>query len=76
MNRFFLWALLGLVPFVPAVAGSRTVGCPQCECCGCCETGDCECTRCTCECCVDECPTAGRQAEAAGRCGSGGCCGR
>jgi hypothetical protein len=53
MNSFFLWAVLGLVPFVPAIDGSQTVGCPECECdcCGCCETGSCKCEWCTCECC-------------------------
>jgi hypothetical protein len=68
MNSFFLWATLGLVPFVAVIDGGRNVGCPKCECCGCCETG-------TCECCVDECPTAGAKAEREGCCGSG-CCGK
>ena len=74
MNSFFLWATLGLVPFVAAVEGSRNAGCPKCECCGCCETGTCECTACGCECCVDECPAAGQQAGQAGCCDATGCC--
>lgn len=75
MNSFFLWATLGLVPFVPAIDGSRDVGCPKSDCCDCCETGICKCATCTCECCVDECPTAGAQAERKYGCGSG-CCGK
>ena len=73
MNSFFLWATLGLVPFVAVIEGSRNLGCPQCDCCGGCETGTCKCAKCTCECCVDECPAAGAKAEREGCCGSG-CC--
>ena len=73
MNSFFLWATLGLVPFVAVIEGSRNLGCPQCDCCGCCETGTCKCAKCTCECCVDECPAAGAKAEREGCCGSA-CC--
>lgn len=73
MNSFFLWATLGLVPFT-AVDGGRNVGCPKCDCCGCCETGTCECARCTCECCVDDCPAVGTKAERK-PCGGSGCCG-
>jgi hypothetical protein len=70
MNSFFLWATLGLVPFVAVIEGSRNLGCPQCDCCGCCETGTCKCAKCTCECCVDECPTAGVKAKRAACCGA------
>jgi hypothetical protein len=70
MNSFFLWATLGLVPCVPAITGGQTAGCPHCDCCSCCETGDCTCAQCSCECCVDECPTAGAKAE------RDDCCGR
>ena len=55
MNSFLLWATLGLVPFVAAIEAGANAGCPQCDCCGCCETGTCKCAQCTCECCVDEC---------------------
>lgn len=54
MNSFFLWATLGLVPFVATVDVSRDGGCPKCECCSCCETGSCECKACTCECCSSD----------------------
>lgn len=73
MTGLFLWAALGLVPFVPPTSAGQNAGCPKCDCCGCCETGSCECTQCTCICCVDECPTAGVKAERKGCCGSG-CC--
>ena len=73
MNSFFLWATLGLMAFVPAIDGSKTVICPKCECCGCCETGTCKCGQCTCLCCVDECPTAVAKPEQEGCCRSR-CC--
>jgi hypothetical protein len=73
MNSFILWATLGLVPFVPAIDGSRDCGCPICDCCGCCETGTCDCAVCLCECCVDECPTVGAAGAREECCGSG-CC--
>lgn len=74
MNSFFLWATLGLVPFVATIEGGQKSGCPICDCCGCCETGTCKCAACLCECCVDECPTVGTTGEQADCCGSG-CCG-
>lgn len=75
MNGFLLWATLGLVSFVPAIDGGQTGGCPECDCCMCCQTGDCKCTTCTCECCVDDCPAAGVKADRES-CGSSGCCGK
>ncbi|MFM8378766.1 MAG: hypothetical protein ACKOB1_05505 [Planctomycetia bacterium] len=73
INSLFLWATLGILPFVAPIAGGPMAGCPECDCCGCCETGTCKCTTCTCECCVDECPTGGLKAEQKDCCGSG-CC--
>lgn len=76
MTQFFLWATLGLVPFVTAVNGSPHAGCPQCSCCGCCETGTCRCATCGCACCEDECPPAGGHAGREGSCRANRCGGR
>ena len=55
MKSLFLWATLAVVPFGAAAVSVNNAGCPQCDCCGCCETGECKCKACTCECCVDGC---------------------
>jgi hypothetical protein len=57
MNALILWVSLGLASTVPCAFESKSAGCPECDCCGCCETGTCECAACTCECCVDGVPS-------------------
>jgi len=72
MKSFLLWAAVGLAAFLPTIGG-RLGGCPDCECCGCCDAGRCECASCTCACCDEGCQTTGAKAGAGACCGSGGC---
>lgn len=74
MNSFVLWATLGLMPWVAVLDGGQNVGCPICDCCGCCDTGGCTCDVCTCKCCVAGCSAVDGAAEQKNCCRSGcGC---
>ncbi len=51
MYAILTWATLALA--LGSFAGAANTGCPECDCCGCCEKGTCTCDNCTCCCCDD-----------------------